>query len=84
VAGKCGDGSSAVVFGVMIWAATIAILEEGLCIFIVRDLWGSDVAGVLALLVCLVAFPLIAVVAMPVGLFRFYEVKRADRLRQDG
>jgi hypothetical protein len=60
----------AVVFGVMIWAATIAILEGGLCIFIVRELWGSDVAGVQALLACLVAFPLIAVVAMPVGLLR--------------
>jgi hypothetical protein len=77
-------GVFAIVFGILIWAATFAFLERCVFVFVIWRFWPSDVAGVLALFWCFAAFGFIAVVAMPIGLFAYEKIRPADRVRQDG
>jgi TRAP-type C4-dicarboxylate transport system permease small subunit len=72
----------AIVLGVLIWAATFAFLEWCVFVYVIQKFWGNDLAAVLALFWCFAAFPLIAVLTMPIGLFAYTKVMPAERVRE--
>jgi hypothetical protein len=72
----------AITFGVLIWAATFALIEGCIFVFIIWWFWvrqGNDMAGVLALFWCFAASPFIVVAAMPIGLSAYTKVITAAR-----
>jgi hypothetical protein len=76
----------AIVFGVLIWAATVALLEVCVFTFWFWKAWGfsggNDAAGVVALGFCLIALPLATALAIPIALLAWGKCGPADRMRQ--
>jgi hypothetical protein len=76
----------AIVLGVLIWTATVALLEACIAFSVFwknGGMW-DDISPLIAFVFCLAALPFIVIGAMPIAWFACAKVMPVDRIRQDG